>query len=89
MFRLKLADILVKPMQRLTKYSLLFKTIYNLTDYEPERTTVEKMLFTVKHYISSVNLSISFWEDVAMTDDIIDSIDGYDIFVSVLITCGI
>ncbi|XP_077302272.1 uncharacterized protein LOC143922815 [Arctopsyche grandis] len=77
--RLKLADILVKPMQRLTKYVLLFDSMYTLTDYEPERTTIEKMLYTVKNYMEIVNLSISYWEDSAITDKVINCIDGYDV----------
>lgn len=69
-------------MQRLTKYSLLLKTIHNLTDYEPERSTVDKMYHIVKSYTNSVNLGITYKEDLEATEKIIRSIDGYDIFVS-------
>lgn len=78
---MKLADILVKPMQRLTKYSLLFKTIRNFTDYEPEKNTLQKMHRIVKAYTTSVNLGISYKEDLEATDKIFRSISIYDIFV--------
>lgn len=35
---------MVKPMQRLTKYSLLLRRLINHTDIEPERTSLQAMV---------------------------------------------
>lgn len=42
--RLKLLDILVKPMQRLTKYSLLLKAVYKNTENEEHRAELTHMV---------------------------------------------
>ena len=45
--RLKLADLFVKPMQRVTKYALLLKAILGKTTEEEEKSALENM---VSHY---------------------------------------
>lgn len=42
--RLKLMDILVMPMQRLTRYSLLLKAVYKNTENEEQRTELVHMV---------------------------------------------
>ena len=42
--RLRLIDILVRPMQRLTKYSLLLKAILKKTEDEEQRTDLIAMV---------------------------------------------
>lgn len=42
--RLKLLDILVKPMQRLTKYSLLLKAVHKNTENEDQRAELTHMV---------------------------------------------
>ena len=42
--RLKLADLFVKPMQRVTKYALLLKAILGKTNEDDERTSLENMV---------------------------------------------
>jgi len=42
--RLKLMDILVMPMQRLTRYSLLLKAVYKNTENEDQRTELIQMV---------------------------------------------
>lgn len=42
--RLRLMDILVKPMQRLTKYSLLLKAVHKKTDAEEHKPVVIEMV---------------------------------------------
>ena len=42
--RLKLTDLLVKPMQRLTKYSLLLQAILRKTDDERQRRDLLEMV---------------------------------------------
>jgi pleckstrin domain-containing family G protein 5 len=45
--RLRLTDLLVKPMQRLTRYSLLLKAITRKTDDENQLLSLKKMVSTV------------------------------------------
>lgn len=47
--RLKLLDILVKPMQRLTKYSLLLKAVHKNTENEDQRAELTHMVRVI-HY---------------------------------------
>ena len=47
--RLKLADLLVKPMQRVTKYALLLKAILSQTSNEEERLSIEVMVRFFKY----------------------------------------
>ena len=42
--RLRLMDILVKPMQRLTKYSLLLKAVHKKTDDEEHKPILIEMV---------------------------------------------
>ena len=42
--RLRLMDLLVKPMQRLTKYSLLLKAISKKTEDEEQRFSLVQMV---------------------------------------------
>lgn len=44
LFRLRLMDILVQPMQRLTKYGLLLKAILKNTDEDVERESLQTMV---------------------------------------------
>ena len=47
--RLKLTDLLVKPMQRLTKYSLLLQAILRKTDDERQRRDLLEMVSDLTH----------------------------------------
>lgn len=50
--RLRLVDILVQPMQRLTKYSLLLKAILKKTDQQEHRWKLQEMVrLCTKHPI--------------------------------------
>jgi pleckstrin domain-containing family G protein 5 len=42
--RLRLLDILVRPLQRLTKYSLLLKAILKKTDDEMQKSNIMLMV---------------------------------------------
>ncbi|XP_026864094.2 pleckstrin homology domain-containing family G member 5 isoform X2 [Electrophorus electricus] len=53
--RLKLADMLVKPHQRLTKYPLLLKTILKKTDEPAAKDALLSMLACVDSFINSVD----------------------------------
>ncbi|KAG7323251.1 hypothetical protein KOW79_012953 [Hemibagrus wyckioides] len=53
--RLKLADMLVKPHQRLTKYPLLLKTILKKTDDPAAKESLLSMVASVESFINSVD----------------------------------
>ncbi|KAL2103895.1 hypothetical protein ACEWY4_000763 [Coilia grayii] len=53
--RLKLADMLVKPHQRLTKYPLLLKSILKKTDDPAARDALNTMIVCVEGFINSVD----------------------------------
>uniref|UniRef100_A0A672NRL4 Pleckstrin homology and RhoGEF domain containing G5 n=1 Tax=Sinocyclocheilus grahami TaxID=75366 RepID=A0A672NRL4_SINGR len=53
--RLKLADMLAKPHQRLTKYPLLLKTILKKTDDQTSRDALNNMVACVESFINSVD----------------------------------
>lgn len=45
-FRLQLNDFLIKPMQRLTKYSLILQRIINHSRVESETSCLEEMVLS-------------------------------------------
>ncbi|XP_061694795.1 pleckstrin homology domain-containing family G member 5 isoform X2 [Syngnathoides biaculeatus] len=53
--RLKLADMLAKPHQRLTKYPLLLKSVLKKTDEQSARDVIGSMVASVEGFIDSVN----------------------------------
>ncbi|KAM4610869.1 pleckstrin homology domain-containing family G member 5 isoform 2-T2 [Polymixia lowei] len=53
--RLKLADMLAKPHQRLTKYPLLLKSVLKKTDEPSARDVVNSMVAAVEGFINSVD----------------------------------
>ncbi|KAL4717810.1 hypothetical protein ACJJTC_000959, partial [Scirpophaga incertulas] len=77
--RLQLSDIMVKPMQRLTKYSLILRRIIAHTDTEPERTNLIAMESFAKNYVLDLNRSIRQREELEKLDYISSSIDVYEI----------
>ncbi|XP_075990993.1 uncharacterized protein LOC142986394 isoform X2 [Anticarsia gemmatalis] len=77
--RLQLADIMVKPMQRLTKYSLILRRIIAHTDYEPERTSLRAMESFSKNYVLDLNRSIRQREELEKIDMLTTTVDAYEI----------
>ncbi|XP_049885901.1 pleckstrin homology domain-containing family G member 5 isoform X3 [Pectinophora gossypiella] len=77
--RLQLADILVKPMQRLTKYGLILRRIIAHTDTEPERTSLIAMENFAKNYVLDLNRSIRQREELEKLDNLANSIESYEI----------
>ncbi|XP_061152532.1 pleckstrin homology domain-containing family G member 5 isoform X1 [Syngnathus typhle] len=53
--RLKLADMLAKPHQRLTKYPLLLKSVLKKTDEPNDRDVIGSMVASVEGFIDSIN----------------------------------
>ncbi|XP_017778525.1 PREDICTED: pleckstrin homology domain-containing family G member 5 isoform X2 [Nicrophorus vespilloides] len=80
--RLRLLDILVQPMQRLTKYGLLLKAILKNTDDELERENLGLMIRSVDDFVINVNFSLKQKQDNERLKGIIARIESYDIVES-------
>ncbi|XP_056648248.1 pleckstrin homology domain-containing family G member 5 isoform X1 [Diorhabda sublineata] len=80
--RLRLMDILVQPMQRLTKYGLLLKAILKNTDEDVERENLQTMIKMVDDFVNNVNLSLKHRQDKERLKGIIARIESYDIVES-------
>ncbi|KAM4737709.1 pleckstrin homology domain-containing family G member 5 isoform 2-T2 [Anableps anableps] len=76
--RLKLADMLAKPHQRLTKYPLLLKSILKKTDEQSARDIVNSMLVTVESFINSVDSQMRQRQDQQKLATISARIDSYE-----------
>ncbi|KAJ8950114.1 hypothetical protein NQ318_017839 [Aromia moschata] len=77
--RLRLMDILVQPMQRLTKYGLLLKAILKNTDEDVERENLQTMIKMVDDFVNNVNSSLKHRQDKERLKGIIARIESYDI----------
>ncbi|XP_073951724.1 uncharacterized protein isoform X2 [Choristoneura fumiferana] len=73
--RLQLSDMMAKPMQRLTKYSLILRRIITHTDAEPERTSLIAMESFAKNYVLDLNRSIRQREELEKLGALAGSID--------------
>ncbi|RWS31082.1 pleckstriny domain-containing family G member 5-like protein, partial [Leptotrombidium deliense] len=69
--RLRLMDILVKPMQRLTKYSLLLKAILKKTDDEQQKDALKQMVF---------DATLRRRNDAERLASVANRIESYDVF---------
>ncbi|XP_069114478.1 pleckstrin homology domain-containing family G member 5-like isoform X3 [Argopecten irradians] len=76
--RLKLTDLLVKPMQRLTKYSLLLQAILKKTDDECQRRDVLEMIASVDRFVSHVNASLRQRHEQERLATIMTKIESYE-----------
>ncbi|KAG5333301.1 PKHG5 protein, partial [Acromyrmex heyeri] len=77
--RLKLMDILVMPMQRLTRYSLLLKAVYKNTENEDQRTELIHMIKSVDGFVVSVNAALRRNEEAAQLDHAASRLECYDV----------
>ncbi|XP_030757570.1 pleckstrin homology domain-containing family G member 5 isoform X1 [Sitophilus oryzae] len=80
--RLRLMDILVQPMQRLTKYGLLLKAILKNTEEDVERESLQAMIKMVDDFVNNVNSSLKHRQDKERLKGIIARIESYDIVES-------
>uniref|UniRef100_A0A3B4B5B5 DH domain-containing protein n=1 Tax=Periophthalmus magnuspinnatus TaxID=409849 RepID=A0A3B4B5B5_9GOBI len=76
--RLKLADMLAKPHQRLTKYPLLLKSILKKTDEPPARDIVNNMVATVEGFINGVDSQMRQRQEQQKLATISARIDSYE-----------
>ncbi|KAL3862736.1 hypothetical protein ACJMK2_008689 [Sinanodonta woodiana] len=76
--RLKLSDLLVKPMQRLTKYSLLLQAILRKTDDDIQRKDLLEMIASVDKFVTFVNSTLRKQHEEERLQTIADKIETYD-----------
>nr|XP_022337376.1 pleckstrin homology domain-containing family G member 5-like isoform X6 [Crassostrea virginica] len=76
--RLKLTDLLVKPMQRLTKYSLLLQAILRKTEDDRQRRDLLEMIGGVDKFVSHVNATLRHKHDQERLNAIVAKIESYD-----------
>ncbi|XP_042347194.1 pleckstrin homology domain-containing family G member 5 isoform X2 [Plectropomus leopardus] len=76
--RLKLADMLAKPHQRLTKYPLLLKSILKKTDEPSARDIVNSMVAAVEGFINSVESQMRQRQEQQKLATISARIDSYE-----------
>uniref|UniRef100_A0A4W5QU66 Pleckstrin homology and RhoGEF domain containing G5 n=1 Tax=Hucho hucho TaxID=62062 RepID=A0A4W5QU66_9TELE len=76
--RLKLADMLAKPHQRLTKYPLLLKAVLKKTDDSSSRDAVSGMVACVEGFINSVDSQMRQREEQQKLAAISGRIDSYE-----------
>ncbi|XP_023316843.1 pleckstrin homology domain-containing family G member 5-like isoform X3 [Trichogramma pretiosum] len=76
--RLRLLDILVKPMQRITKYSLLLKAVQKHTELEEQRLELGHMIRLVDGFVASVNAALRRCEDAARLLAAAARLDSYE-----------
>uniref|UniRef100_A0AAX7VBQ9 Pleckstrin homology domain containing, family G (with RhoGef domain) member 5b n=1 Tax=Astatotilapia calliptera TaxID=8154 RepID=A0AAX7VBQ9_ASTCA len=76
--RLKLADMLAKPHQRLTKYPLLLKILLKKTDEPATRDIVSSMVATVEGFINSVDSQMRQRQEQQKLATISARIDCYE-----------
>ncbi|XP_014280646.1 pleckstrin homology domain-containing family G member 5 isoform X3 [Halyomorpha halys] len=77
--RLRLLEILVKPMQRLTKYSLLLKAILKHTTLLKQKENLELMIERIDSFVNNVNTTLKQKEDIESLRSIIARIESYDV----------
>ncbi|KAH8270040.1 hypothetical protein KR018_003063 [Drosophila ironensis] len=77
--RLRLADIVVRPMQRLTKYGLLLGAIKkHMSDVE-EIEAIEGMIHSVENFVCSVNNHLTMRQENERLKGVMVRIESYDV----------
>ncbi|XP_037901314.1 uncharacterized protein LOC119645272 isoform X2 [Glossina fuscipes] len=77
--RLRLADILVRPMQRLTKYSLLLAAIKkHMSDVE-EIEAIDAMVQNTENFVFSVNNHLTTRQENERLKGVMARIESYDV----------
>ncbi|XP_050698883.1 uncharacterized protein LOC126986651 [Eriocheir sinensis] len=76
--RLRLVDILVQPMQRLTKYSLLLKAILKKTSLNDHKDCLHEMITHVENFVSNVNSALRHKHEQERLQDISKRIEAYE-----------
>uniref|UniRef100_A0A182W3X1 DH domain-containing protein n=1 Tax=Anopheles minimus TaxID=112268 RepID=A0A182W3X1_9DIPT len=77
--RLRLADILVRPMQRLTKYGLLLAAIKKHISDEAEGEAIDAMIHSVEEFVAGVNSHLTTRQESERLKGINARIDCYEV----------
>ncbi|KAM8708406.1 hypothetical protein ACLKA7_015387 [Drosophila subpalustris] len=77
--RLRLADIVVRPMQRLTKYSLLLSAIRKHMDDVEEIEVMEIMIHSVENFVGSVNNHLTMRQESERLKGVMARIESYEV----------
>lgn len=75
--RITIAGFLIKPLQRVTKYSLLLKAISNKTDDEVEKEISEDIRSRVETFVSEINSAIHLRQEQEKLDNVVMRISDY------------
>ncbi|XP_077531907.1 uncharacterized protein LOC144144358 isoform X10 [Haemaphysalis longicornis] len=78
--RLRFTDLLVKPMQRLTKYPLLLKAIHKKTDDEEAKAALVEMNECVEAFVYAVDGKLRHLHERDRLKSITSRIESYDPF---------
>ncbi|XP_069365126.1 uncharacterized protein [Maniola hyperantus] len=76
--RLQLTDFLVKPMQRLMKYTLILQRIIEHTLDSPERATLQLMENAAKNYVKNVNRTVRQREEIEKLNKLQSTLESYE-----------
>ncbi|XP_022123977.2 uncharacterized protein LOC110999289 isoform X2 [Pieris rapae] len=77
--RLQLSDLLVKPMQRLTKYSLILRRVVAYAKTNEESVTLKSMENFVRGYVIDLNRSMRQRDELEKLDEILNSVEPYEL----------
>ncbi|XP_076365462.1 pleckstrin homology domain-containing family G member 5-like isoform X3 [Tachypleus tridentatus] len=77
--RLQLSDLLIKPMQRLTKYPLLLNAILKKTDNKEQVCALVEMKRSIEMFVLSVDTIMLRQNEKKRLDSICDRIESYDV----------
>ncbi|XP_046396521.1 uncharacterized protein LOC124163575 isoform X2 [Ischnura elegans] len=77
--RLRLQDIVVKPMQRLTKYSLLLKAIQKHSEDPADIDSLDTMIKSVDEFVNGVNSTLRQRQEQERLRGVIARIEAYDV----------
>ncbi|XP_055620275.1 uncharacterized protein LOC129764804 isoform X5 [Toxorhynchites rutilus septentrionalis] len=77
--RLRLADILVRPMQRLTKYGLLLVAIKKHIVDENEGEAIDEMIHSVEEFVAGVNSHLTTRQENERLKGINARIESYEV----------
>lgn len=83
--RLRLADIVVRPMQRLTKYSLLLTAIRKHMDDVEQIEAMDRMIHSVENFVGSVNNHLTMRQESERLKGVMARIESYDVVVNIWI----
>ena len=72
-----MAGFLIKPMQRVTKYSLLLKAIVNKTDDVEEKSIAEEIMSRVETFVSKINHAIHLRQEQEKMNNVIMRVAEY------------